>query len=56
MAQACGGAWLTVLGQGLTKHRLPALEGQVAVVSLAPDLQGHALVVRSLPGSPWRVQ
>ena len=38
-------AWLGVLGQKPTKHRLPSLEGQMAVVSLAPDLQDHVRVL-----------
>ena len=54
MAQASRHAWLMFLGEKLTNHRLPALEGQMAVVSLAPDLQNGALVLRSLLGSTWQ--
>ena len=56
MAQANREAWLVGLGHKLTKHRLPALEGQMAVVSLAPDLQDDILVLGSLLGSTWQVQ
>ena len=55
MAQASREAGLVVLDQKLTEHRLPALEGQMAVVSLAPDLQKYVHVLDSLLGTTWQM-